>query len=275
MPRDLKKLLDSLYASYDFEARRAHDPISFPHAYPRKADKEVAGFIASCYAYGSVKLFMPVIGRILGPMGKSPADFLGSFDPRRDAGMFSGISYRFYKDSDLLRLLAAISRAIREHGSLEALFMRGMDESAPNVGPALAAFMLRMREAATKASRGGRHGYEFYFPTPANGGACKRGCLFLRWMVRDSDIDFGLWKGVPKDRLVIPLDTHIARIARCLGLTARKSDDWKTAEQITESLRALDPSDPLKYDFALCHRGISGECDKSKCASCAIWSGYT
>jgi len=148
--------------------------------------------------------------------------------------------------------------------------MQGFNPESPNIGPALAAFMAELKGAASKASRNTQRGFEFYFPTPAKGGSCKRGCLYLRWMVRRADIDFGLWSGVPMDRLVIPLDTHIARISRCLGLTERKSDDWKTAVQITDALRAFEPSDPLKYDFALCHKGISGECNKAKCASCAI-----
>jgi uncharacterized protein (TIGR02757 family) len=97
--------------------------------------------------------------------------------------------------------------------------------------------------------------------------------LFLRWMVRDRDIDFGIWKGIPKDKLVIPLDTHIARIGRCLGLTKRKSTDWKAAAEVTESLKAFDPEDPLKYDFALCHHGISGMCmkgDSQPCEGCIL-----
>jgi uncharacterized protein (TIGR02757 family) len=92
--------------------------------------------------------------------------------------------------------------------------------------------------------------------------------------VRDRDIDFGIWKGIPKNKLIIPLDTHIARISRCLGFTARKSQDWKTALEITSSLRKLDPEDPLKYDFALCHHGISGMCrgmrEKEGCRGCVF-----
>ena len=116
-----------------------------------------------------------------------------------------------------------------------------------------------------------------FFPSPSGGSACKRANLFLRWMVRDRDIDFGIWKGIPKNRLVIPLDTHIARISRCLGFTRRASSDWKTAVEITEALKELNPEDPLKYDFALCHHGISGMCtSKSKglennCTGCALW----
>jgi len=112
-----------------------------------------------------------------------------------------------------------------------------------------------------------------FFPSPAKGSACKRINLFLRWMVRDKDIDFGLWRSIPANRLVIPLDIHIARISRCLGFTKRASADWKAAIEITEALKKLDPADPLKYDFALCHHGISGVCrgrNNPGCRDCAL-----
>jgi uncharacterized protein (TIGR02757 family) len=112
-----------------------------------------------------------------------------------------------------------------------------------------------------------------FFPSPVKGSACKRMNLFLRWMVRKKDIDFGLWKSIPGNKLVIPLDIHIARISQCLGFTRRASADWKAAREITEALKKLDPDDPLKYDFALCHHGISGLCksgDDSACKTCFL-----
>jgi uncharacterized protein (TIGR02757 family) len=113
-----------------------------------------------------------------------------------------------------------------------------------------------------------------FFSSPVNGSACKRANLFLRWMVRDRDIDFGIWKKIPKNKLVIPLDTHIAKISRCLGFTKRKTQDWKMALEVTHALKKLDPEDPLKYDFALCHHGISGVCKgmrgKERCEGCVF-----
>jgi uncharacterized protein (TIGR02757 family) len=115
-------------------------------------------------------------------------------------------------------------------------------------------------------------GLSQFCPLPSKGSACKRFNLFLRWMIRDRDIDLGIWKGVPKNKLIIPLDTHIARISRCLGLTKRRSQDWRTAVEVTGALRRFDPEDPLKYDFALCHHGISGLCrgerKKEICREC-------
>jgi uncharacterized protein (TIGR02757 family) len=113
-----------------------------------------------------------------------------------------------------------------------------------------------------------------FFPSPAQGSACKRVNLFLRWMIRDRDIDLGIWRDIPKNKLVIPLDTHIARISRCLGFTSRNSQDWKMALEITGALKRFDPEDPLKYDFALCHHGISGVCkgrdNRAACMDCVF-----
>ena len=95
--------------------------------------------------------------------------------------------------------------------------------------------------------------------------------MFLRWMIRDRDIDFGIWKGIPKNKLVIPLDVHIARISRCLGFTLRSTQDWKMAVEITEFLKTMDPEDPVKYDFALCHQGIAGVCSAMHCDECALF----
>ena len=118
--------------------------------------------------------------------------------------------------------------------------------------------------------RWGGGGLIQFFPSPSKGSACKRMNLFLRWMIRKRDIDFGIWKGIPENKLIIPLDTHIAKISRCLGFTKRRSQDWKMAVEITDALKKLDPDDPLKYDFAMCHYGISGLCgpEFNKCDKC-------
>jgi uncharacterized protein (TIGR02757 family) len=120
-----------------------------------------------------------------------------------------------------------------------------------------------------------RAAIRFFFPTPVDGSACKRMNLYLRWMVRPEDgVDCGVWTGVAPSRLVIPLDTHIARISSYIGLTDRKSPGWAMALDITHHLRALDRNDPLRYDFALCHLGIAGDCprkqDPAKCVKCPI-----
>jgi uncharacterized protein (TIGR02757 family) len=150
---------------------------------------------------------------------------------------------------------------------------------APDIREGLSGFVAALLDVDTSPVYGKDvrpAGLRQLFSSPVNGSACKRANLFLRWMVRDRDIDFGIWKAVPKNRLIIPLDTHIARISRCLGFTERKSQDWKTAVEITEALKRIDPEDPLKYDFALCHHGISGVCrgmrESAACKKCVFKS---
>jgi uncharacterized protein (TIGR02757 family) len=267
----LRKALERLYQTYDFAGRVPHDPIQVPLRFRRKRDRECAGFIAASLAYGRVSLFLPVIEEVLSPMGSSPHAFLSEFEAKSEARSFSRITYRFQKPGDMAAFVHILSVLIRRHGSLEAAFLKHYREDDPDVGPALSGFMAEALGTDTTPVYGKNirpYGLKFLFPSPERGGTCKRPALFLRWMVRGSDIDFGLWRRIPVEKLVIPLDTHIARVARCLGLTNRKSDGWKTAVEITDSLKNLDPRDPLKYDFALCHRGIEGVCVKHACGEC-------
>jgi uncharacterized protein (TIGR02757 family) len=173
-------------------------------------------------------------------------------------------------------LLLGVGAALREKGSLEALFLEGL---GGGLKPALGAFVAWLRAAAPlrelRAAMGRERGLHHLLPSPLGAGAAKRLCLFLRWMVRGPDaVDLGVWTRVPKDALVIPLDTHVGRIARHLRLTKRKTLTWATAEDVTASLRALDAADPTRYDFALCHYGMSGACPvkpiPENCARCLL-----
>jgi uncharacterized protein (TIGR02757 family) len=275
--KDLKNTLDRFYLEYDFTGRMAHDPIKFPRRYQDPLDIEIAGFLASAFAYGRVGLFSAVVEKILGIMGKSPYSFMLGFDVTKHRKLFAGIKYRFNENDDVLCLLYLLNTLLRDYASIEKAFKSFYESGDRDVGSALAGLVDTFLGADTAAVYGKElkpYGLRQFFPSPEDGSACKRANLFLRWMIRDRDIDFGIWKGIPKNRLVIPLDTHIARISRCLGLTDRKSQDWKMAIEITRSLRKFDPEDPLKYDFALCHHGISGMCRGKKepeaCTGCAL-----
>ncbi|KWT88345.1 TIGR02757 family protein [Candidatus Magnetominusculus xianensis] len=275
--QDIKALLDGFYSSFNFNERVNNDPIEFPRCYNNRPDIETAGLIAACLAYGKVSLFKPVIGSILSKMGTSPAGFLQDFDIKRHAGLFSGISYRFNKSEDITAFIYILHGAVIAHGSIKDAFMRTFNGSIYEALGEFSNYMLSIDTTAVYGSSVSPPGLRQLFPSPFKGGACKRFNMFLRWMVRDADIDLGIWTEIPKNVLIIPLDTHIARIARCLGLTNRKGNDWKAAVEITEALKLLDPDDPLKYDFALCHHGISGACtaalNEDACKSCAIYSG--
>jgi len=273
----LKRRLDLLYRDFDFEARVRHDPIAFPRRYRRADDREAAAFIAAALAYGRVSQFMPVVGAILDRMGPSPAAFLRSFRLREARRRMQGLRYRFSGTDDLVALLWALSRAFRRFGGLKGLFLEADRPAEKTLRGCLGGVSRYFLSLDTRPVYGRNlrpRGYRHHFPSPETGGAAKRAALFLRWMVRTRDIDLGLWPELGADRLVIPLDTHIARIARCLGLTRRAGVGWAAAEEITQRFRVFDPADPLRYDFALCHQGISGLCpprpSAGGCASCRL-----
>ncbi len=275
----LKAMLERLYISYPFAERVKHDPIRFPLSYKAAPDREAVGFISACLAYGRVALFSAVLERLFRAMGEHPHEFIASFNPRRDAKKLGGAKYRFQSADDIAALIYITGEMLRRRGTLEAAFTRHMRPDDEDTGAMIAGFVDEALGVDTSAVYGGKGrplglppGLRQMLPSPATGGASKRMCLYLRWMVRRADIDMGLWRSVSPSKLVIPLDTHIGRIGRCLSLTSRASNDWKTALEITASLRALDPADPLKYDFALCHMGISGECSAARCACCKLTS---
>jgi len=279
MQTSLKKKLERFYLDYNFRERLKHDPIEFPHRYSVPADVEVAGFIASCFAYGRIELFKPVIEGILSPGGRHPARYFKSFSLKKDGPYFERINYRFNKGKDILCLLFILNQTLKERGSLKALFNHHYRPEDNDIGRALGKFVHYLMNIDTSPVYGRDirpYGLKQFFPSPESGSACKRLNLFLRWMVRTKDIDLGVWDNISPSKLIIPLDTHIARISRCLSLTKRKASDWKTAKEITESLKQFDPDDPLKYDFALCHHGISRLCKgrgfRDICSTCSFVS---
>lgn len=273
----LKNTLNTFYRDYDFRQRMLHDPIEFPHRYKSAGDIEIAGFLACCFAYGRIGLFKPVIEKILSVMGESPHDFLLHFSVARQEKRFQGIQYRFNGNEDIICLLFILHKILRKEGSIENIFMEHYRDMDENIGNGLAAMMDRFLSVDTTKIYGRNikpSGLIQFFSSPSKGSTCKRSALFLRWMIRDRDIDLGIWKDIPKDKLVIPLDTHIMKISQCLGFTNRNSADWKTAVEITGALKRFDKHDPLKYDFALCHHGITGLCkgkrEKSVCSGCVF-----
>ena len=273
----LKKTLDRFYREYNFKERLKHDPVEILHRYSNPEDIEVAGFIAACFAYGKVDLFKPVIDKILMPGGIHPAQFFARFALKKDSRYFKGLSYRFNNEKDILCFLYILSEALKKWRSLRNLFYHYYKSNHEDIRNALDGFvnyLINVDTTPVYKKNIKPSGLRQLLPLPVKGSACKRMNLFLRWMVRRKDIDLGIWDKIPPSKLIIPLDTHISRISQCLGLTNRTVSDWKTAREITESLRKFDSKDPLKYDFALCHQGISGLCKGEKstepCSSCSL-----
>ena len=257
-PLHIKAYLDRLYATYDL----SYLPTSaaqFPHRYHRPEDIEVAGFIASCFAYGRVEGFTPPIDTLLAVLGDHPYRSLLAFDPRRDAERLRTFSYRFNAARDAICLLWFLRQTLERYGSLRACYLGAYRGRHEDTRPALTAFVTTLLRLDPRPVYGrGRlsPGMHHLLPSPARGGACKRLHLFLRWMVRQDHIDFGLWPELPPAKLIIPLDTHVAQVSRRLRLTRMKSPGLAMALEITENLKRFDPADPVKYDFALCRLGM-------------------
>ena len=260
---DARPRFDELYRAFD-HVNSATDPIQIVRRYDRRDDREVVGFCASALAFGRVASVLQSIESLVRVMGPRPAAFVRRFDAARDRGPLEPLVHRWIRGRDLVALLVILQRMLHEAGSIEAFFLAGDDPSQPDVATALDSFSRRALETDLRPAYGirapKRLGVCYFFPRPGAGSACKRLNLFLRWMVRHDAIDLGVWKGVSPSRLVVPLDTHVIRLGRCLRLTRYASPGWKMAADITASLRQIDPVDPVRYDFSLCHVGMMNAC---------------
>jgi uncharacterized protein (TIGR02757 family) len=255
----LKPALDRLYATFN-HPQAAADPVHLVRRYDRRDDREIAGFLASALAFGRVAGVLQSVERVLAIAGPHPAAFAASFDPARQARRFAGLVHRWIRAADVVALFTVLRRMLEQSGSIEGFFLEGDDGSSADVGPALDSFSRRALACAPRGAAGVR----YFFPSPSAGSGCKRLNLYLRWMVRRDGIDLGVWSRVHPSRLVVPLDTHVVRVGRCLGLTRYTSPGWPMARDITAGLRRLDPDDPVKYDFALCHLGMMEACGFSR-----------
>jgi uncharacterized protein (TIGR02757 family) len=265
-----KRLLDQLYGDYNY-ADSAADPIQIVRRFTRNDDREVVAFIAASLAFGRVASVLQSIERVLAIAGPRPAAYIRRFHPARHGAAFAGVVHRWTRGPDLVALLWVMRQMIDRSGSLEGFFLEGYDPAAEDVEAALDSFSTRalalnVKEAYSRVpnpstgSGRGRPGVCYFFPRPSAGSACKRLNLFLRWMVRRDALDLGVWTRVSPAKLIVPLDTHVIRLGRCLQLTRYTSPGWKMARDITASLRRLDPGDPVKYDFSLCHVGMMNAC---------------
>ncbi|PIU17653.1 MAG: TIGR02757 family protein [Elusimicrobia bacterium CG08_land_8_20_14_0_20_59_10] len=225
------------------------DPLEFVWRYKARADRETAGIIAACLAYGNVTQILRSVEKVLSPMGPSPSAWLKSSAPGAINKAMLGFRHRFTPASEMALFLHNIKRALEKYGSLEALFLKGSDTADTTVEAALYNFIDAFNSAGCAPS---------LTPCTALKSSFKRMNLYLRWMVRSDAVDPGVWKGISPSKLIIPLDTHMRRVAMSLGMTQRKDTSMRTAAEITTFFRKLSPSDPVKYDFALTRAGIRG-----------------
>ncbi|MFC1490026.1 TIGR02757 family protein [Candidatus Latescibacterota bacterium] len=272
----LKHSLDILAEKYG-AGYLDSDPVGIVHRYESDADREVAGFIASSLAYGGAGQIRKSVETILSQTGQSPADFARSLTFESALKSFPGFKHRWTDGGEIAYLFLAVGRILNEYGSVGDFVKTLYDSEDETIFGAMTGFSEWIANNYSEDfSRGSkRSGISYLVPSPANGSACKRLALYFRWMVRGPDnVDFGIWDFISASKLVIPVDRHIARMGTLLGLTSRKSPDWKMAVEITESLKRFDPDDPVRYDFALVRPGILGDCnslgDGKNCEMCEL-----
>jgi uncharacterized protein (TIGR02757 family) len=263
MSQALGPRLERLYGDYNREDAAA-DPIQIVRRYAKRDDQEVVGFCAAALAFGRVASVLNTVETLARVLGPAPAAYVRGFDPAAPHPELRAMVHRWTRGVDIVALLWLLRQMIDRAGSLEGFFLEGYDPAAEDIGGALDSFSRRALALDLKAAYGRRiatrTGVGYFFPRPSAGSGCKRLNLFLRWMVRRDEVDLGAWPSVSPSKLIVPLDTHVIRLGRCLRLTRYTSPGWRMAAEITQSLRAIDPADPVRFDFSLCHVGMMNAC---------------
>ncbi|GAA4436517.1 TIGR02757 family protein [Pontibacter saemangeumensis] len=247
----IKALLDDRVEQYNQPGFIPNDPVSVPHRFSKKQDIEISGFFAAILAWGQRKTIINNCLKLMDLMDNAPHDFVLHHQDH-DLPRFLGFKHRTFNDTDLLYLLHFFQQYYRRHHSLETAFT-GEGEIYKTQKERLVHFHNLVFSLEDAPQRTRKH-----IATPARKSACKRLNMYLRWMVRKDEkgVDFGIWDTMQMAELICPCDVHVERVARRLGLITRKGMDWETAEELTAYLRAFDPTDPVKYDYALFGLGI-------------------
>jgi uncharacterized protein (TIGR02757 family) len=271
----LTEILEKLYARYNRRKLIKPDPLHFVYNYVDPADMEIAGFLAAALAYGRVEQIQKSLTGLFERIASSPSEFVRSFDRKKKARLKS-FRHRFTAGEDISDLLMLLKRVLSRYGSIEKFFVRGCKPGDKNIIPALSTFC-----ESLLSMYAGRHngqvtkGLRYLLPRPAAGSACKRLNLFLRWMVRSDHVDPGLWKSIEKAKLIVPVDVHMSRLCKILGLYDRKTVSLAAAVEITRSFAQIEPADPVKYDFALSRIGIVDNCTgklRPRCEHCELFA---
>jgi len=257
---ELRRRLEELYRRYDHRFVTP-DPLEFVRAQTSDADREVAGFVASGLAFGTVAQIKRSVATVLEAVSPRPAEAVAALDARETAARLRSFRHRWIDGRDVACLLFLVGQMRRSHGSVEAFFAEGLSPGDSDVGPALASFSARALALDHGGLYRGRRlpadaGVRSFFSSPEKGSACKRLNLYLRWMARRDGVDLGVWRRPDPSQLVLPLDAHTIAIARRVRLTRYRSPGWAMALDVTRRLRQLDPADPVKYDFAFHRMGL-------------------
>lgn len=246
-----------------------NDPIGIAREYDLPEDRELVAMVASALAYGQVKVMRAAIRDAMARFGPMPSQTLRGLSAEQISEHLQGWYYRMTKAADLTDLLVAVMAVRQEYGGLEDAYLASDGTHVERASAWVA--LIRAHRHRPELTRG----FSYLLGDPGLGGATKRLHLFFRWVVRPDDgVDLGLWTRVERSDLLMPLDTHTARICRYLGLTKRNANDLKAVLEISEALREIAPDDPMMFDFALCHLGISKGCihrrSERHCPNCPI-----
>ena len=253
---NVQERLEAALHHFETPAFIAADPISIPHRFTKKADIEIAGLFAATLAWGHRKMILRNADRLLAGMDNAPHDFILNH-AESDLKRFLDFAHRTFGPTDLLYFIHFLRHHYQNSHTLETAFTAGeLSYNDATIERALIQYREAFFVLPEAPARTGKH-----VPSPLRGSACKRLCMFLRWMVRPAagGVDFGIWNIIQPAQLVCPLDVHSSRVARQLGLLKREATDWKAALELTTVLREMCPEDPVKYDLALFGMGVEGK----------------
>lgn len=240
----IKKKFDEYVLAHEVVGFVQDDPVQFPKRFDKKQDIEISGLIASSLAFGQRTKIIEAVEKIHTIMQNEPYNFCSNYTDD-EAKLFTDFKYRFKTGEDMALLFKGIAKALKKYESLEDLFLNYHHVENETVKEGLVGFIGELLACPNSL-----------LPCPTRKSACKRMNLYLKWMVRKSPIDVGIWHGVSPSQLIIPLDIHVAKQSRKYGIITRKADDWQSAYAITKFLKELDPNDPIRYDVVLFGEGV-------------------
>ena len=248
---DTKLYLDELVKTSETEDFIKDDPVQFPHRFKDKNDIEIAAFLASIFAYGKREVFISKLNILFNKMDNKPYDFILGFS--KENHILDDFDYRFSVGVDIVQIVLILHSLYKSGESLESLFKYGWENTKSVKGmlqTVIDYFYGRVTLPVTK-------GFYHLLPNPSKGSACKRLNMLLRWLVRDGAVDLGIWTFMPKSELLIPLDVHVAKISRKIGILNRSQNDYNSVLEIMAHLKSFDSVDPVKYDFAMFGYGVN------------------
>lgn len=248
----LKTNLDKYIKQYETKDFIKDDPVQFIHKYKDKNDIEIAGFIASMFAYGKREVFIEKLNHIFNLMGKSPYKYVKNFNHKKNN--IKNCDYRFSNDADLIQILKILNILYSSGETLETLFEYSYKQNN-DIWQMFQGVVDYFYARVDKTSI--TKGFYHLLPNPEKQSALKRLNMLMRWFVRKSEVDIGIWNFIPTSELLIPLDTHVAQMSRELGLLKRNDNAYKSVIELTNNLKFFDANDPVKYDFALFGYGVN------------------